>query len=150
MEPTVPFYKKNSFWQVFAVIAVLLGIIAMLSLSIRNYVQQSAKEQKEAAYQRHIDDSIKAVNEAEIVALRVAVELYSDNKELYAAVTEFNRVTKTLKYHEGDMVYCKPDSTRALIIGVIIGGSKYNYYLKYRVQTKFDDELHELYPSEIY
>jgi hypothetical protein len=150
MEPTVPFYKQNSVWQVFAIIVLLLGVIALLSYTIKNYQREDAKNLKEAAYQRHIADSTKAANEAEIVALRADLELYSDNKELYAAVTEFNKVTKTLKYHEGDMVYCKPDSTRALIIGVIISGSKYYHSVKYRVQTKFDDGLHELYPSEIY
>lgn len=150
MEPTIPFYKKNSFWQVFAIITVLLGIIAMLSLAIRNHVLQSNQNMKEAAYERQIADSTKAANEAEIVALRADLELYNDNKALYTAVTEFNKVTRTLKYHEGDMVYCKPDSTRAVIIGVVIYGSKYNYSVSYKVQTKFDDGFHDLYPSEIY
>jgi uncharacterized membrane protein len=150
MEPTTPFYKKNSFWQVFAVIAVLLAIIAMLSLSIRNYVLQSNQNLKEAAYQRHIADSTKAANEAEIVALRADAELYIESKSLYIAKTPADNVAKTLKYQAGDVVYCKPDSTRVLITNLIISVSKYNYSVKYRVQTKFDDGFHELYPSEIY
>jgi len=150
MEPIVPFYKKKSFWSILAVIVAMLGIITILGYRISQYVQEVNKDLREAAYQQHITDSTQAAKDAEIVALRTDLELYNDNKELYAAVTEFNKVAKTLKYREGDMVYCKPDSTRALIIGVIISGSKYYHSVKYAVQTKFDGGFHELFPSEIY
>lgn len=150
MEPTTPFYKRKSFWQMFAVITVFVGIISILWIYIDRSMDENKQTLKDAAYQRHIADSTQAAKDAEIVALRADLALYNDNKELYAAVTEFNKVTKTLKYHEGDMVYCKPDSTRALIVGVIISGSKYYHSVKYNVQTKFDDGFHELSPSEIY
>jgi len=134
----------------FAVISVFIGIISILWIYIGRSMDENKQTLKEAACQTHIADSTKAANEAEIVALRADLELYSDSKALYIAKTAADNVTKTLKYHEGDMVYCKPDSTRAVIICISIHSSKYNYSVKYTVETKLDDGIHELYPSEIY
>lgn len=150
MEPTTPFYRKKSFWAILANVGISLFVVVIVTHTTIRYIKKINTALKEVQQQLVIADSTKATNEAEIVALRAELELYSDNKVLYTAVTDFNKVVSKLKYHEGDIVYCKPDSTKAVIFGVTIGGSKYNYYVKYRVETKFDGEVHELYPQEIY
>jgi hypothetical protein len=54
-----------------------------------------------------------------------------------------------LKHKVGDIVYLKNDSSRVVIEDVLIGGGKYNYYVKYRVLLK-DNTTREMVPELIY
>lgn len=49
----------------------------------------------------------------------------------------------------GDVVYMKSDSSRVVIEDIVIGGGKYNYYIKYRVIYK-DDKVKEVSPEMIF
>lgn len=54
-----------------------------------------------------------------------------------------------LKYKIGDRVILKRDSSKVLVTDVIIGGSKYDFYVKYRVIGK-DKSTEEVVPELIY
>ena len=54
-----------------------------------------------------------------------------------------------LKHKVGELVYMKNDSSKVVIEDVLIGGSKYNYYVKYKVLYK-DNTTREIVPELIY
>ena len=70
-------------------------------------------------------------------------------KSLTLAMVHRNEATSDLKYGVGDIVYLKQDSSRVVIEDVLIGGGKYNYFIKYRVLFK-DDSRKEVTPEMIY
>lgn len=70
-------------------------------------------------------------------------------QSLTMAMVHRNNATAELKYGVGDIVYLKQDSSRVVIEDVLIGGGKYNYFVKYRVLFK-DDSRKEVTPEMIY
>jgi uncharacterized protein YktB (UPF0637 family) len=70
-------------------------------------------------------------------------------KSLTMAMVHRTDATKDLEYGVGDIVYLKQDSSRAVIEDVLIGGGKYNYFIKYRVLFK-DDSRKEVTPEMVY
>ncbi|HEY1038865.1 MAG TPA: hypothetical protein VGF30_05630 [Bacteroidia bacterium] len=57
--------------------------------------------------------------------------------------------TKSLKYKAGDIVLVKPDSSKAVIKEIIIGGTQYEHYIKYKVVLKDRSQL-EITPEMLY
>jgi azurin len=72
----------------------------------------------------------------------------SKYQNLTLAMVHKNEALEGLKV-VGDIVYMKSDSSRVVIEDVVIGGGKYNYYIKYRVIFK-DDKVKEVSPEMIY
>jgi hypothetical protein len=70
-------------------------------------------------------------------------------KNLTMAMVHREEATKSLKYQVGDIVMLKSDSSRVVIEDLLIGGGKYNYFIKYRVLFK-DDSRKEVTPEMIY
>ncbi len=70
-------------------------------------------------------------------------------KELTLAMVYRDDVTGPLKHKVGDLVYMKNDSSRVVIEDVLIGGGKYNYYVKFKVLYK-DHSSKEIVPELIY
>lgn len=70
-------------------------------------------------------------------------------KNLTMAMVHREDATKDLKYQVGDIVYLKQDSSRVVVEDILIGGGKYNYFIKYRVLFK-DDARKEVTPEMIY
>lgn len=79
---------------------------------------------------------------------KVNAEL-SKYKTLTQAMLHRDEATKQLKYKIGDVVYMKNDSSRVIIEDVLIGGGKYDYYVKFRVLFK-DNTTKEVKPELIY
>lgn len=81
--------------------------------------------------------------------------LFRENKRLsvYKALTLAmvyrDESTNSLKYKPGNLAYMKLDSSVVLIKDILIGGSTYNYYIKYKVQRK-DKSIEDINPEEIY
>lgn len=73
----------------------------------------------------------------------------SKYKTLTQAMVRRDEVTSQLKHKIGDLVHLKNDSARVVIEDVLIGGGKYNYYVKYRVLLK-DNTSREIVPELIY
>lgn len=72
----------------------------------------------------------------------------SKYQNLTLAMVHKNEALKGLKV-VGDVVYMKSDSSRVVIEDIVIGGGKYNYYIKYRVIYK-DDKVKEVSPEMIF
>jgi hypothetical protein len=73
----------------------------------------------------------------------------SKYKTLTQAMLHRDEATKQLKYKIGDVVFMKNDSSRVIVEDVLIGGGKYDYYVKYRVLFK-DNTTKEVKPELIY
>jgi hypothetical protein len=58
-------------------------------------------------------------------------------------------VKLNLKYNVGDIVHIKRDSARAIVIDIIVGGSKHEYYVRYKLQFK-DKSIEEVLPELIF
>jgi len=70
-------------------------------------------------------------------------------KSLTKAMVHRDEATSILKYKVGDFVYLKRDSAKVVIDDIIIGGAKYEYYVKYRVLHK-DNHTEEVKPELVY
>lgn len=77
------------------------------------------------------------------------VQQLSIYKALTKAMVHRDEATVLLSHQVGDFVYLKRDSARAVISDIIIGGSKYEYYIKYKVLYK-DNSTEEVIPELIY
>jgi len=70
-------------------------------------------------------------------------------KTLTMAMVHREEATSQLKHKVGDLVYMKNDSAKVVIEDVLIGGGKYNYYIKFKVLYK-DNTTKEVVPELIY
>lgn len=70
-------------------------------------------------------------------------------KSLTMAMVHRDDATRELKYGVGDIVFLKIDSSRVVIEDVLIGGGKYNYFIKYKVLYK-NGQREELTPEMVY
>jgi hypothetical protein len=70
-------------------------------------------------------------------------------KALTKAMVHRDEATILLKYKVGDFVYMKRDSSKVVISDILIGGAKYEYYVKYKVLYK-DKSTEEVIPELIY
>jgi hypothetical protein len=77
------------------------------------------------------------------------VKQLSIYKSLTKGMVHRDEATSLLKYKIGDFVYMKRDSARVVISDIIIGGSKYEYYIKYEVLHK-DNSTEKVIPELIY
>jgi hypothetical protein len=67
--------------------------------------------------------------------------LLSKYRGLTDAMNDGDSIRKALKYQIGDIVYLKLDSTKCLIQDILIGGTKFNYYIKYQILKKNNDSF---------
>jgi hypothetical protein len=79
-----------------------------------------------------------------------SLQKYSGYKTLYTSIMARDAGVKQLHYQVGDIIYCKPDSLKSVITDVIIGGSKYNYYIKYKIKKDLNSETFEVIPEQLY
>lgn len=77
------------------------------------------------------------------------VQKLSIYKSLTKAMVHRDEATSLLRYNVGDFVYMKRDSSKVVISDIIIGGSKYEYYVKYKVLHK-DNSTEEVIPELVY
>lgn len=80
--------------------------------------------------------------------VRVNTEL-SKYKALTQAMLHRDVAVTQLNHSIGDIVILKNDSSVAVIEDVVIGGGKYNYYIKYKLLFK-DNTTKEVIPELIY
>lgn len=82
-------------------------------------------------------------------SLQREVNQLSIYKSLTKSMVFRDEAVKLLPHKVGDIVYTKNDSVKGVIEDVIIGGSKYNFYIKYKVILK-DNTVREVVPEVIY
>lgn len=137
--------KKNYIWAIVSlclfVIIAFGGLILALIDSNRLSSDASAKlleEQNLNSTCSHKRDSLIKENGQ--------LSIY---KSLTKAMIHRDEATGLLEYKVGDFVYMKRDSSKVIIEDIIIGGAKYEYYVKYKVLHK-DNHTEEVKPELIY
>lgn len=70
-------------------------------------------------------------------------------KTLTQAMSVRDDATKYTLHGVGDVVHMKNDSSRVVISDIIIGGSKFSYYVKFKVINK-NSESQEVIPELVY
>lgn len=77
------------------------------------------------------------------------VNQISNYKALVKSMTHRDEATGLLKYKIGDFVYLKRDSDKVVVSDIVIGGAKFEYYVRYKVLHK-DKTEEEVKPELIY
>jgi Tfp pilus assembly protein PilO len=70
-------------------------------------------------------------------------------RTLTVAMTYRDSVRLGMKYVVGDVVHLKRDSSRVIVSDIVIGGSKHEYYIKYKVMFKNGNE-EDVVPELLY
>ncbi len=89
----------------------------------------------------------------ERVKVQAALNEERISKNAYIHLTDsLKTINKSLSIYETltlSIVYLKPDSIRGVVEDIVIGGGKYNFYVKYRVNIS-DSLKKEVIPELIY
>lgn len=140
---------------------ILFIILAVIALAIAGAViwqinrlaqgrQADLKKRIILLERKYKQDSIKLKRTAYMRdSIRVVANYLSKYWALADALYERDSVRVHLKYKVGDMVYIKRDSSKAVVTDIIIGGSRFEYYVKYRLQFR-DKSVEEVVPDLIY
>jgi hypothetical protein len=118
--------KVRSYKQLFLLTLLLLIVV---SVTVYFSINSTLKIQKSFDQEQSRADSLQSLYQNSSDSLQHFLPYVT----LYSAINVRDEAVKQLKYQVGDVVYCKPDSTKSVITDVIIGGSKYNYYIKYKI-----------------
>ncbi|HBX50250.1 MAG: hypothetical protein A2275_13465 [Bacteroidetes bacterium RIFOXYA12_FULL_35_11] len=129
-----------------AVILVIIGILSyFFYTSYQGKLLRIAELEKTHLNENQQLKKIKAVNDS---IMRVNFYM-SRFRGLTDAMFYRDSLRIPLKYKVGDNVILKRDSTRAIISDIIIGGSQYDFYVKYRVLNK-DRTEEDVIPELVY
>lgn len=126
-----------------AIVVALAVTVFFLAKSIQS------KNAELAALQTKVSDIEKMYSSAafkgdSLNALNIVLSKY---KTLTYAMLYRDSIRKTLRYAIGDIVQLKSDSSRAVIKDILIGGGKYEHYMKYQLVKK--DNTTELVSPEL-
>jgi hypothetical protein len=139
--------RKNILYAIgiLSTIGLLWLYYSVLLGAIKSSVEERQKHEKELN-----DKTLENIfSSQKIDSLNKANGELSKYKALSQAMIHRDEATSQLKHKIGDMVYLKNDSSKVVIEDVLIGGGKYNYYVKYRVLLK-DNTTREMVPELIY
>lgn len=137
---------KVSAWFCLIIILAIFGITVYLDYKQDNDAIVERKD-LEVKLQAELNAKTFCLSKADSLK-RVNFEL-SKFKALTTAMIHREEATKQLKYKIGDIVWLKIDSSRVIIEDIIIGGGKYNYYMKYKVLF-VDNTSKDIIPELIY
>lgn len=127
---------------------IFLGMVAAI------YMQNIAAKEKD----QHIKDLnakyskentlYKKMNKTKDSLIRINMFL-AKYRILTEAMTYRDSIRLPMQYKIGDIVYLKRDSSRAVISDIIVGGSKNEYYIKYKVLFK-NNTTEDIIPELLY
>lgn len=126
---------------------ILFAILAYSSLVW--VIKEDKKEIREKSEKLSIEQNFNSVCSLKRNSLLKENEQLSIYKTLTKAMVHRDNATQGLKYKVGDVVIMKRDSSSVLIEDIIIGGSKYNYYVKYKV-VHTDKTMEDVVPELIF
>ena len=138
---TKPNYKRISIIQYVLFFVSVIGLSTDLYFTHTDVSETRTILESESSAKRYyisLSDSLKKQNTS-----------LSQYKTLTMAMIQRDVVTNQLKYKVGDIVLMKNDSAKVIINDIIIGGGKYNYYVKFRVLCR-DNTEKEIIPELIY
>ncbi|MBC7861954.1 MAG: hypothetical protein IAF38_03215 [Bacteroidia bacterium] len=144
--PTPEPAQKKSKWYLwvlaFLIIAsygtIMYVFFSDVKKSLADTNEKLLKEQKDNSRCNYVRDSLFR-----------EVKSLSTYKALTKAMIQRDEALGFLKYKIGDFVYLKRDSSHVVVSDVVFGGSKYEYYVKYKVLYK-DSKTEEVLPELVY
>ena len=137
--------KKIVFWICGVLTIFAITIFVLMFMSMENN-RKALEEANKTILKEQTINSTCSVTRDSLSMINTELSKY---KALTQAMIHRDEATNQLKHKVGDMVYLKNDSSRVVIEDVLIGGGKYNYYVKYRVLLK-DNTTREMVPELIY
>ena len=137
--------KKNLKWTVIFVFAFATIMYSGLIWALMD----SKKTNQETNDKLLKEQSLNSTCSYKRDSLTKEVKELSIYKSLTKAMVHRDEATILLKYKVGDFVYMKRDSSRVVISDIVIGGAKYEYYVRYKVLYK-DKTTEEVAPELIY
>jgi hypothetical protein len=137
--------RKNIRWSI--VFVILFAVFAYGSLIW--VITEDKKDQAETNAKLLKEQSLNSTCAYKRDSLIKEVKQLSIYKSLTKAMVHRDEATSLLNYKVGDFVLLKRDSARVVISDIIIGGSKFEYYIKYRVLHK-DNSTEDVLPELIY
>ncbi len=137
--------KKNIIWSV-----IFVFLFATLAYSALIWCIVNDKKDLKAANSNLLkEQGLNSTCTFKKDSLSKEVKQLSIYKPLTKAMVHRDEASSLLNYKVGDFVYLKRDSTKVLIEDIIMGGSKYQYYIKYKVLYK-DKTTEEVIPELVY
>jgi len=140
--------KANNRKKMLTNFLIFLGVgIIIFTLCWYNVTTQSElKESKDKLAKEQLLNSTCSYKRDSLTKEVIQLSIY---KSLTKAMVHRDEATSLLKYKVGDFVFMKRDSGRVVISDIVIGGSKYEYYVKYKVLHK-DNSSEEVIPELVY
>jgi len=146
--------KSNAFHKKWSII---IGVALVLSIGGTIYdlylTHQENKEKELQLNQKNSELDNERAEKNSCVSLKDSLFRENARLSIYKTLTQAmvyrDDITKQLSHKVGDIVIVKNDSSRVTIEDIVIGGSKYNFYVKYKVKYK-DNTSQELIPELIY
>lgn len=137
--------KKIVFWicGVLTIFAITIFVLMFMSME---YNRKALEEANKTILKEQTINSTCSVTRDSLSKVNTELSKY---KALTMAMVSRDEATSPLKYKVGNFVYLKRDSSKVVISDIIIGGSKYEYYVKYKVLHK-DNVSEEVIPELIY
>lgn len=136
----------------FITIIVSVVITAILSYFIYDLNKNNKlKEDNLKVLQTNLANESKTIAQVSKTrdSLMKRINYFQHYSSLVDATFFRDSTTKSLKYKAGDIVLVKPDSSKAVIKEIIIGGTQYEHYIKYKVVLKDRTQL-EVTPEMLY
>ena len=133
MESKTPSYKKLALnWLIVGIVLIVIVIGSFLYLSLEKTKNtESSLQNTQLSLQQ--ESKIKTTCIFVRDSINKELAKLSVYKSLTMAMIVRDEATLSLKYKVGDIAYKKNDSAKVVIQDIIIGGSKYNYYVKYSI-----------------
>lgn len=147
MEPYKTKNMKSKITFLWVLTSFILVLIVVVGLCLYN-INVMKKENEKLIIQ------YEAVDVAYLNSARSRDSAFSilhgfkEYRHLMESMRFRDSVTSDLQHKIGDVVFMKPDSVRAVVQDVHIGGGAHDYYVKYQVRTK--DTVETIIPEMIY
>ncbi len=134
--------NKKFIWATILISLFVYGVMGFL-------IYKNAVDSKEVNGKLLNEQSLNSTCTYKRDSLSKEVKSLSIYKSLTKAMVHRDEASALLVYKVGDFVYMKRDSARVVVSDIIIGGSKFEYYIKYKVLHK-DNSTEEVIPELIY
>jgi hypothetical protein len=140
--------KKKIFWSIFFGIffACLVFTPLFWSINKANQNQKVLIENNDKLLKEQLVTTTCSSTRDSLARINFELSKY---KTLTQAMLHRDEATSQLKHKVGDVVIMKNDSARVVIEDVLIGGGKYNHYVKFKVLYK-DQTTKEVTPELIF
>lgn len=141
--------KPRSGYAKSVVIGALVALVA-LSWPFSYLIitrQMRDMDSKQAMILKEKSDKSDCVRKRDSLAMEV--KRLSIYESLSRSMAFRDDATALLRHKVGDVAYAKRDSARIIISDIVIGGSKYEYYVRY-VVVRADNTMEEVAPELIY